>query len=133
MRTGLVSQDRTMMDRLENYILAMGIRGGKRFRQTWEQTYRGAGDLNVTELNTFKEQVLAPLFAMQEAFRQEHITIAGMTAAVVTLLTDCRAEEKIKQLSGILYKDRGTPPCKGIWTGVRSCDGTVKAPVGSSG
>lgn len=95
LRTGLVSQDRTMMDRLENYILAMGIRGGKRFQQTWEQTYRGAGDLNVTELNTFKEQVLAPLFAMQEAFRQEHITIAGMTAAVVTLLTDCRAEEKL--------------------------------------
>lgn len=42
LRTGLVSQDRTMMDRLENYILAMGIRGGKRFRATWEQTYRGA-------------------------------------------------------------------------------------------
>ena len=66
LRTGLVSQDRTMMDRLENYILAMGIRGGKRFRATWEQTYRGAGDLNITELNAFKERALAPLFAMQE-------------------------------------------------------------------
>lgn len=36
LRTGLVSQERTMVDRLENYILAMGIRGGKRFRETWE-------------------------------------------------------------------------------------------------
>ena len=95
LRTGLVSQDRRMMDRLENYILAMGIRGGKRFRETWEQTYRGAGDLNVTELNTFRDRVLAPLFAMQEAFKQEHITIAGMTDAVLTLLADCRAEEKL--------------------------------------
>ncbi len=95
LRTGLVSQERTKLDRLENYILAMGIRGGKRFRETWEQTYQGAGDLNVTELNAFKNRVLAPLFAMQEAFRQEHLTIAGMTDAVLTLLADCRAEEKL--------------------------------------
>ena len=96
LRTGLVSQERTMVDRLENYILAMGIRGGKRFRETWEQTYRGAGDLNVTEVNAFKDRVLAPLFAMQERFRQADLTIAGMTEAVLTLLADCRAEEQLE-------------------------------------
>ena len=96
LRTGLVSQERTMMDRLENYILAMGIRGGKRFRETWERTYRGAGDLNVTEVNAFKDRVLAPLFAMQERFRQADLTIAGMTEAVLTLLADCRAEEQLE-------------------------------------
>ncbi len=96
LRTGLVSQERTMVDRLENYILAMGIRGGKRFRETWERTYRGAGDLNVTEVNAFKDRVLAPLFAMQERFRQADLTIAGMTEAVLTLLVDCRAEEQLE-------------------------------------
>lgn len=96
LRTGLVSQERTMVDRLENYILAMGIRGGKRFRETWERTYRGAGDLNVTEVNAFKDRVLAPLFAMQERFRQADLTIAGMTEAVLTLLADCRAAEQLE-------------------------------------
>ena len=96
LRTGLVSQERTMVDRLQNYILAMGIRGGKRFRETWERTYRGAGDLNVTEVNAFKDRVLAPLFAMQERFRQADLTIAGMTEAVLTLLADCRAEEQLE-------------------------------------
>ena len=96
LRTGLVSQERTMVDRLENYILAMGIRGGKRFRETWERTYRGAGDLNVTEVNAFKDRVLAPLFTMQERFRQADLTIAGMTEAVLTLLADCRAEEQLE-------------------------------------
>ena len=96
LRTGLVSQEHTMVDRLENYILAMGIRGGKRFRETWERTYRGAGDLNVTEVNAFKDRVLAPLFSMQERFRQADLTIAGMTEAVLTLLADCRAEEQLE-------------------------------------
>ncbi len=96
LRTGLVSQEHTMVDRLENYILAMGIRGGKRFRETWERTYRGAGDLNVTEVNAFKDRVLAPLFTMQERFRQAGLTIAGMTEAVLTLLADCGAEEQLE-------------------------------------
>ncbi len=95
LRTGLVSQDRAMMDRLENYILALGIRGAKRFREHWEKTYRGAGDLNIEELNAFKERVLAPLFSMQEAFGRERPNIAAMTAAVFQLLQDCRAEERL--------------------------------------
>ena len=85
-----------MVDRLENYILAMGIRGGKRFREPWERTYRGAGDLNVTVVNAFKDRGLAPLFSMQERFRQADLTIAGMTEAVLTLLADCRAEEQLE-------------------------------------
>ena len=97
LRTGLVSQDRTRMDRLENYILAMGIRGGKRYRETWEQTYRGSGELNIVDLNAYKEQVLLPLFSMQDAFRQEKLSIAGMTEAVLQLLEDCHAEEKLKR------------------------------------
>jgi len=104
LRTGLVSQERTMVDRLENYILAMGIRGGKRFQETWERTYRGAGDLNVTEVNAFKDRVLAPLFAMQERFRQADLTIAGMTEAVLTLLADCRAEEQLESYQEYFIK-----------------------------
>ena len=104
LRTGLVSQERTMVDRLENYILAMGVRGGKRFRETWERTYRGAGDLNVTEVNAFKDRVLAPLFAMQERFRQADLTIAGMTEAVLTLLADCRAEEQLESYQEYFIK-----------------------------
>ncbi len=96
LRTGLVSQNRPMMDRLENYILALGIRGGKRFRENWERTYRGAGELNLVELNAYRDRVLAPLFAMQDAFREERLTVAGMTAAVLQLLADCGAEEKLK-------------------------------------
>ncbi len=95
LRSGLVSQNRLMMDRMENYVLAMGIRGYKRYMETWEKTYRGAKDLNITELNAFKEQVLAPLFSMREAFHRERLDIAGMTDAVLKLLLDCRAKERL--------------------------------------
>ena len=99
LRTGLVSSDKLMTDRLENYVLAMGIRGGRRWRETWERTYRGGANLNLVELNAFKDQMLAPLFAMQEAFRKDagqKNSIAEMTEAVRTLLADCQVEEKLQ-------------------------------------
>lgn len=96
LRTGLVSRDREMTDRLENYVIALGIRGGKRWRETWERTYRGAAGLNLAELNAYKDQTMAPLFAMQDAFRQEHVTIAVMVQAVRQLLADCGVEEKLQ-------------------------------------
>lgn len=92
LRTGLVSSDKVMVDRLENYVLALGIRGGKRWRETWEQTYRGGANLNLTELNAFKNQVMLPLFVMQEAPKD---TIADMVRALQNMLTACRVEEKL--------------------------------------
>lgn len=95
LRTGLVTQDREMTDRMENYVLAMGIRGHRRWREPWERTYRGGASLNLVELNAFRDQALAPLFAMQEAFGREKITIGGMAGAVQELLHNCQAEEKM--------------------------------------
>lgn len=63
---------------MENYVLALGIRGGRRFRETWERIYRGAKELNLVELNAFKEKALAPLFHLQEAFHREDLNVSGM-------------------------------------------------------
>lgn len=96
LRTGLVSREREMTDRMENYVIAMGIRGGKRWRETWERTCRSSAAFNLDEMNAFKDQVMTPLFAMQDAFRQEDICIGGMVKAVQAMIADCHVEEKLK-------------------------------------
>lgn len=95
LRCGLATEKRELTDRMENYVLALGIRGGKRFRETWERTYRGAGNINLVELNQFKDEVMAPLFAMQDRFREGDGTIKVMVEAVRELLISCRAEEQL--------------------------------------
>lgn len=95
LRTGLVTQDREMTDRMENYVLAMGIRGHRRWQEPWQRTYRGGASLNLAELNRFRDQTLAPLFAMREAFRKDQITIGHMAAAVLELLEGCQVEAKM--------------------------------------
>lgn len=95
LRTGLVTTDREMTDRMENYVLALGIRGYKRWNETWERVFRGGANLNLTELNAFRETVMAPLFAMREAFSDKEILMSGMVTAVTGLLEAGRIEEKM--------------------------------------
>ncbi|MGN0158448.1 MAG: helicase-exonuclease AddAB subunit AddB [Brotaphodocola sp.] len=96
LRTGLISSDREMLDRMENYALALGIRGHRRFGETWERVYRGGGNLNLQELNAFKDEVLAPLFALRESFHQEKLNVEGMVLAVKSMLADCQIQEKME-------------------------------------
>lgn len=44
----------------ENYVIALGIRGFKRWNSTWERVYRGAELINLDELNQFREAVVTP-------------------------------------------------------------------------
>ncbi len=96
-RTGLVvSQDQMdQADRLENYVIAMGIRGFKKWNAEFEGWYRGARELNLLELNQFKAEVLEPLNHLREEFKREDSTVKTMTAAVTALLMETGIEEKM--------------------------------------
>lgn len=108
LKTALVTEEeeKEKTDRLENYVIAMGIRGYKRWDSVWEGWYRGARELNLEELNEFKEQILAPLRRLREAFGKEESTVRSMTAAVTALLMETGIEEKLLAFEA-RFKDMG--------------------------
>ena len=97
LRTGLVvkPEEERKLDRLENYVIAMGIRGHKRWNTPWEGWFRGGRDLNLEELNQLREEIMAPLTAFIEAFREEGRTVRTMSEAAVRLLEALSVEEKM--------------------------------------
>lgn len=97
LRTGLVTEkeDEMVLDRLENYVIAMGIKGRKRWNWVWEGWYRGGKELNLDELNRFRERLMEPLTELSEAFREEGRNVGTMTAAVIRLLDALQAEQKM--------------------------------------
>nr|WP_024836851.1 helicase-exonuclease AddAB subunit AddB [Clostridium sp. 12(A)] len=107
-RTALIVSDeeKEKTDRLENYVIAMGIRGFKRWDSTWEGWYRGAKELNLEELNEFRERIIAPLRGLREAFRKEDSTVRTMTTAVIELLMELGIEEKLLAYEA-RFKDMG--------------------------
>lgn len=97
LRTGLITkpEDMEKLDRLENYVIAMGIRGYKKWDQPWEGWYRGGKELNLEELNAFREDIMIPLRKLRKAFREEDSTVETMTVAVTALLMENGIEEKM--------------------------------------
>lgn len=95
LRSGLVTQEQELTDRMENYVLAFGIRGFEKWNKPWERVGRAWKNLNLAELNVFREQVIAPLAKLRAEFRRKDVTIGVMTAAILKLLDTCGAEEKL--------------------------------------
>lgn len=97
LRTGLIvdKEDGEKIDRLENYVIAMGIRGFKRWNSMWEGWYRGGKELNLQELNEFREKLMAPLKRLREAFGQADSTVTSMTGGVAAFLMETGIEEKM--------------------------------------
>lgn len=95
-----------MASRLENYVRALGISGWKRWDMPWERQYRGAEDINLEELNRFKDWVLAPLRPLREAFSQAEADVGTMTAALKSYLEEMGLEEKLSRYEA-WFRERG--------------------------
>lgn len=96
LKTGLVSGEQEKIDRLENYVVALGIRGYKRWRQTWEYTYRGGKGINLEELNQFRQEILAKLEGLKQAMGDREKTVRTITAAVVDCLEQCQVQRQLE-------------------------------------
>ena len=51
LRTGLTGFTDEEVDRMENYCLALGIKGYKKWQQAWVRRTAGAGEEELQELN----------------------------------------------------------------------------------
>ena len=98
LKTGLASEDPEETDRMENYVLAMGIRGFHRWDSQWERTYRGGGGLNLDRLNGLREQLTVPMGRLRAALREKERTAASMTEALKQCLADWNVAEQLKVL-----------------------------------
>lgn len=92
-------EEREMCDRMENYCLALGIRGKKRWSSPWELVYRGGKYINMEELNAFREKAAGPLFTLSSQLKKEGATIASRTEALTGFLMEIKAEEKLEAWS----------------------------------
>ncbi|WP_302327046.1 PD-(D/E)XK nuclease family protein [Enterocloster lavalensis] len=85
-----------MTDRLENYVRALGINGWKRWDSQWEAQFKGAENLNLQELNDFRQWILAPLRPLREAMSKD-ATVASVTQALRTYLESMELKEKLEE------------------------------------
>lgn len=106
LKTGLVTEKKEELNRLENYVIALGIRGFKRWNTEWTRVYRGAELINLLEINTLREEILSPILPLREKLKEKKSTVGDRTEALVHFLMALSAEEKLINLAA-RFRDMG--------------------------
>ncbi|MDO5350103.1 MAG: PD-(D/E)XK nuclease family protein [Lachnospiraceae bacterium] len=103
LKTGLVLEGedefriQQELDRMENYVKALGIRGYKRWSECWERQYRGAEELNLEELNQLREAAAKAFSSLRTGLKEKDGTGFSMTAVLRSFLEQLGLDQKLQQ------------------------------------
>lgn len=100
LRTGLTGLSDENIDILDNYCLAVGIKGRKQWSTQWCRKFRSSGittDLNM--LNELRLNVMEPLTELDKELREADGNVRLMTTALYKFLVRMHCEEQMSLLA----------------------------------
>lgn len=68
LRCGMSDISRSEADKLENYVIALGIRGIRRWREKWVRIYRGMDPDQIQEINEIRERFVGETGILADGF-----------------------------------------------------------------
>ena len=97
LRCGLSSLNREETDAMENYVLALGIRGLKAYGETWTRGYRGIKPDEVPQRNLLREKFYAEVQPFAEQMKKKDATVRERTEALYALAVQNQMQEKLEE------------------------------------
>ena len=97
LRCGLSSLNREETDAMENYVIALGIRGLKAYGETWTRGYRGIKPDEVPQRNLLREKFYAEVQPFAERMKKKDATVRERTEALYALAVQNQMQEKLEE------------------------------------
>ncbi len=94
-KNALSGWDREQVSDLENYCLALGIKGYQ-FEKEWKKTYRTRAEIPLEELNDSRKRLLTELQPFIAAFQEKEATVEDFTRTLFYFLKEHRLEQRLK-------------------------------------
>ena len=95
LRTGLTGFERDEIDQLENYVLALGIKGYKRWQERWIRETRQIDEEKLIILNSLRVRFVNMIDEFVQITKQRKKTVRDVTEAVYTFLVQQNIQEKL--------------------------------------
>ena len=95
LRTGLAGFTDEETDRMENYCLALGIRGYKKWQQAWVRRTAEAGEEELQELNHLRVRFVEKIKDLVGVLKQRRKTVRDVTLAVYEFIASEQMQEKL--------------------------------------
>lgn len=82
LRTGFVQFQNEEIDELENYVIALGIRGYKKWNETWTRKYRGIETEDLERINEIRERFVNGISNITQVLKKRRKTVEEITLAL---------------------------------------------------
>lgn len=96
LRCGMSSLTMEEVDELENYCIALGIRGKKKYEEKWVRVYRGMNKAKLEEINTLRERFLDEVSEFIQGFKEKNLTVEKRTRVLYQFICANNIQEKLK-------------------------------------
>ena len=97
LKCGLAGIRREETDLLENYVIAFGVRGHRRWEEPWEREDERAALGELEELNAIRVRAAEPLLALRRELKESE-NVTGYVTALVHLLLSQNIFEQMEEL-----------------------------------
>jgi ATP-dependent helicase/nuclease subunit B len=97
LRTGLTDLSTEEIDLLENYVLALGIRGYRRWSEPFTKSYKSREPLNLEIINEARRKFIEDLAPLYVVLKDKDRTLREYTTALYELGVRLRIEEKLEK------------------------------------
>ena len=108
LRSGLSDVSEEEVDLLEDYIIAMGIRGSKRYNEPFTRSFGRKNTIDLKTLNIIREKLLKEIGPLYEILKDKDMTVAGFTQGLYELGIRLRVWDKLEELNKY-FKDENQP------------------------
>ena len=96
LRCGMSDLSRSETDRLENYVLALGIRGFAAWEQKWVRIYRGMRPEEIGEINAIRERFVQEVKGLAKGFGGGKKRLEEYCRILYGHIVSGRIQEKLK-------------------------------------
>lgn len=100
LRTGMTELKREDIDLLDNYCLAVGIRGKKAWQEPWTKKARNrCNAFDLEYLNTLREKIATPLSELEQSLKDKEASVTDFVTALYQFIVTMQAAKRIEELS----------------------------------
>lgn len=96
LRTGLTSFANEEIDELENYVIALGIRGYKKWDEKWVRKYPGMDTPELERINDIRQRFVEMIREVAHVLKKKRKTVEEITLALHTFFMQEDLQKKVQ-------------------------------------
>lgn len=106
LRTGMTGFERGEVDLMENYVLALGIKGRKNWERAWVRRTKGMDEEELRNLNVLRLHFVEQTRELVSVLKKRRKTVREMTTAVYEYLAGQQIQSALKDLE-LKFQEEG--------------------------